>query len=586
MNGEDKNLNQTTEEEFERLLRQAVIENHRRETEEAQPMEEYVFSERHEKRMAKLFASIGRAPRRERTLKAVRFAVIALCVTATVTFSVLLTNPGVRNAVWSALGLPSETPAETAPPQPTPATSEPTPTPPPETPAPAADAQQTETVRAFLAEWDSAGENEEEEFAARAVALFLEDPRTYIIELSETDISWLFLHTSMFQYLSERNAEEKEAFLAAIQSLRGNYHYYPWNRTAETFYFEMRMFAIPWDTSEPWTEERIRELIRDFETSDGAYSEAIGYWQYNAFQSAPELYLQILETQDKETQEREIFYLTSEMNLYEQSEIDAFRELLWTQEGDIAHRMRVQLRKRLYETEQDSAHKVFEVFLGDLDGDGVKEEGALVSEGEFIYLNVTVGRKEYYEGIEPFEGFLGTDRCLALDLDGDGSDEVAVWQSMGAQHEENFYLTVLKLTGDGFTRLSVPGSGEMYEPEIGGASGLGFEAQGILLEGGQIEVTVTETGFTRRIELTGDALASVQGCYDKDGRVISQPEYVSGHIYAISPGGDGASLQISQLLMVDYGYRWRIGVLVSELRWNGTQYNATHQIVPPYLFQP
>jgi hypothetical protein len=88
---------------FEAMLRQAVIKSHMKELAELPSDEElrkmYTFSERHNKRMRKLFAS----DRRRDVFIVVRnwskVAAVVVCIMTTVLFGILLTSSEVRAAV-------------------------------------------------------------------------------------------------------------------------------------------------------------------------------------------------------------------------------------------------------------------------------------------------------------------------------------------------------------------------------------------------------------------------------------------------------------------------------------------------------
>jgi hypothetical protein len=92
---------------FEAVLRQAVIKNNMDEIEAIPSDEElaklYTFSERHSKRMKKLFS----ADKRKETFTVVykwgKVAVVAICVSATLVFGILLTSAEVRKTVGDVI---------------------------------------------------------------------------------------------------------------------------------------------------------------------------------------------------------------------------------------------------------------------------------------------------------------------------------------------------------------------------------------------------------------------------------------------------------------------------------------------------
>jgi len=88
---------------FEAMLKQAVIESHMKELAELPSDEElrkmYTFSERHNKRMKKLFAADKRKETRIVVVKWCRLAVATVCITTTVLFGTLLFSSEVRAAV-------------------------------------------------------------------------------------------------------------------------------------------------------------------------------------------------------------------------------------------------------------------------------------------------------------------------------------------------------------------------------------------------------------------------------------------------------------------------------------------------------
>jgi hypothetical protein len=92
---------------FDAILKEAVALNFRAKM-EAMPSEEELFREnppsaRHIRRMNAIFALERRMRVRARLFKYAKTAMYIICITATLTFAVLMTNPNVRAAVKEAI---------------------------------------------------------------------------------------------------------------------------------------------------------------------------------------------------------------------------------------------------------------------------------------------------------------------------------------------------------------------------------------------------------------------------------------------------------------------------------------------------
>lgn len=88
---------------FEAIFRQAVIENHWQELDEIPSEEElakvYTFSELHNERMRKLFASDERKERLARLYRGSRKGAAIILITSGILFAILMTTPSVQAAV-------------------------------------------------------------------------------------------------------------------------------------------------------------------------------------------------------------------------------------------------------------------------------------------------------------------------------------------------------------------------------------------------------------------------------------------------------------------------------------------------------
>jgi hypothetical protein len=110
----------TGEDLFEAALRQAVVENHRREMDELPTNEElaktHEFSEDHRRKMAALFRKAERNDVMRKVLGYAKVAVIVIAVGATVFFCALLTSSDARAAItdtvtkwYESIAKPEET---------------------------------------------------------------------------------------------------------------------------------------------------------------------------------------------------------------------------------------------------------------------------------------------------------------------------------------------------------------------------------------------------------------------------------------------------------------------------------------------
>jgi hypothetical protein len=92
-----------TDEEFDELLRRALIANVEKELAQLPSDEAYTFSDKHNARMEKLFRRVRRRDRARAAARYARTAAATVAVAAALSFALLLTSQPVRAAVATAV---------------------------------------------------------------------------------------------------------------------------------------------------------------------------------------------------------------------------------------------------------------------------------------------------------------------------------------------------------------------------------------------------------------------------------------------------------------------------------------------------
>ena len=215
---------------------------------------------------------------------------------------------------------------------------------------------------------------------------------------------------------------------------------------------------------------------------------------------------------------------------------------------------------------------IFQTISCDFDGDGKQETIEIkcaLSNYETIIIESSGGSINFKEILDlaPFQNI--DPATAAIDLDGDGGEELIIIANTGAAGGwGGKSLTILTLDDETVKQI-----------HIGGL--FGYSANGTLLDNFTAEIKVAETGNTFTYEFDDSVYFIQENFYDEDGVLLKEGSVILDAICYVNIDTDSRIIEIGQFLWSEMHANGN-EFLITKVEFNKAGVNVVSQYVEKY----